>query len=157
ANHVPLTGWRAAVYRLRRLGIYPAFFYTLTHWILPTAIMWWLFWWLAFGTANTLGLFCTPTGHAIDVTEAVVARQRSVDSSDVFYTKELCHPTGPTDPRGFRLGAWRQLGGIPFKRLIWSNWFRPIIRVGSTGLEEHLPTLTQDPADKNLWSGEFTA
>jgi hypothetical protein len=63
----------------------------------------------------------------------------------------------PTDPRGFRLGTWRQLGGIPFKRLIWSNWFRPIIRVGSTGLEEHLPTLTQDSTDKNLWSGEFTA
>jgi len=180
-HHVPLSGWRAAVYRLRRLGIYPAFFYTLTHWILPTAIMWWLFWWLAFGTANTLGLFCTPTGHAIDVTEAVVAGQKSVGTSDVFYTKELCHPTGlkvsrgekyrisltimdpwidrdiPTDPRGFRLGAWRQLGGIPFKRLIWSNWFRPIIRVGSTGLEEHLPTLTQDFTDKNLWSGEFTA
>jgi uncharacterized protein (DUF2235 family) len=179
--HVHLTGWRAAVYRLRRLGIYQAFFYTLTHWILPTAIMWWLFWWLAFGTANTLGLFCTPTGRAIDVTEALIAGQKSAGYPDVFHTKELCHPTGlkvthgetyrislnipagdpwidiPTDPRGFRLGSWRQLGGVPFRRLIWSNWFRPIIRVGSTGLEEHLPTFTQDSADKTLWSAEFTA
>ena len=37
-----LAGWRAAVYRVRRLGIYKATFYVLTHWIFPTAIMFWL-------------------------------------------------------------------------------------------------------------------
>ncbi len=28
--------------------------------------------------------------------------------------------------------------GWPYKRLIWSNWFATILRVGGPGLEEHL-------------------
>ena len=176
--HEKLTGWRAAVYQLRRFGVYPAFFYLLTHWIVPTLIMWWLFWWLAFGTANTLGLFCSPTGHSVDVTDTPASARRSV-----FRTKELCHPTGlkvaqdetyeitltippndpwvdkdiPTDPRGFVLGHWRQLPGIPFRRLIWSNWFKPIIRVGNTGFEEHVPPFEQDPGHPEQWTANFIA
>jgi uncharacterized protein (DUF2235 family) len=182
-SHKKLTGWRAAVYQLRRFGIYRAFFYVLTHWILPTVIMWWLFWWLAFGAANTLGLFCKATGHAIDVTDEAAAGRKSVGYTNIFHTREICHPTGlkvthdemyqisltipesdpwidrdiPADPRGFVLGSWRQLGGIPFKRLVWSNWFRPIIRVGSTGFEEHVPEFVQDSGDKALWTARFTA
>jgi hypothetical protein len=181
--YVKLTGWRATVYQLRRYKAYQVFFYVLTHWIVPTIIMWWLFWWLAFGTANTLGLFCKPTGHAIDVTEGGTGAQKSLGYADVFYTNELCHPTGlkvthgekyqinltipdgdpwidkdiPTDPRGFSWGRWQQLGGIPFKRLIWSNWFAPIVRVGSTGLEEHLPKFEHVSGNGNLWTAEFTA
>jgi uncharacterized protein (DUF2235 family) len=170
-------GWGAGVYQLRRTGIYKAFFYLSSHWILPTAIMWWLFWWLAFGTANTLGLFCKPTGHAVDVTN--IASGSTADK--VFWTNELCHPTGlkvahdetyevslvvdqawkddwiPADPNGFFLGTWRQIGGMPFRRLIWSNWFKPIIRVGSTGLDEYLPAFAQDSKNPKLWSAQFTA
>jgi T6SS, Phospholipase effector Tle1-like, catalytic domain len=176
-NYERLTGWRATVYKLRRFAIYQAFFYVLTHWILPTAIMWWLFWWLAFGTANTLGLFCKPTGHAVDVTN--VASGSTAEKP--FLTSELCHPTGlkvahdetyeislaindawidkdiPTDPNGFVLGSWGQIGGIPFKRLIWSNWFKPIVRVGSTGFEEHIPTFMQDADDPGKWTAQFVA
>ena len=72
ARHQMVTGWRAIVYRLRRIGIYKAFFYALTHWILPTAIMFWLFSWLAFGTANTLGLVCKATGQ-IDLKNVAAA------------------------------------------------------------------------------------
>jgi hypothetical protein len=182
-THQMLTGWRAAVYKLRRFGIYKAFFYLLTHWILPTAIMWWLFWWLAFGTANTLGLFCKPTGHAVDVRDAAIIGQRSAGYEEKFYTKELCHPTGlkvsqdetyqisleipendpwfdkdiAASPKGFFLGHWLQLPGVPFKRLIWSNWFAPIIRVGGTGLEEHVPAFSQDSVNPKLWTAQFTA
>jgi uncharacterized protein (DUF2235 family) len=178
-----LTGWRAAVYRLRRQRSYRILFLVLTHWVVPTVIMWWLFWWLAFGTANTLGLFCKPTGHAIDVTEDVAKGQKSVGYTGAFLTRELCHPTGlkvthgekyriiltipqndpwidkniPADPGGFALGSWRQIGGIPFKRLIWSNFFRPVIRVGSAGLEEHLPDFVRDSADPTRWNAEFIA
>jgi hypothetical protein len=180
-THQMLTGWRVAVYKLRRFGIYKAFFYLLTHWILPTAIMWWLFWWLAFGTANTLGLFCKPTGHAVDVVEAVTDGQRSAGYEENFYTKELCHPTGlkvaqdetyeitltvkdewmdgddiHTDPRGFGYGSALQLPGIPFRRLIWSNWFKPIIRVGGTGFEEHVPAFT-DAGHPGQWTATFVA
>jgi hypothetical protein len=31
-------------------------------------------------------------------------------------------------------------------KLISAAWFAPIVRVGSTGLEEHLPTFNPDPA-----------
>jgi hypothetical protein len=41
--------------------------------------------------------------------------------------------------------------------LIWSNWFRPIVRVGSTGLEEHVPNFVQDTDDKTRWSAKFRA
>ena len=58
AGYPRLAGWHAAVYRLRRFGLYKATFYVLRNWVFPTAIMFWLFWWLAFGTANTLGLIC---------------------------------------------------------------------------------------------------
>ena len=176
-----LTGWRAFVYRLRRRGEYKAAFYLLTHWILPTAIMWWLFWWLAFGTANTLGLLCKPTGHGIDVTDTELVAQKSTGYGEVFETSKLCYPTGlkvthgetyrikievtepwtdhgiPASPEGFARSTWGQLAGAPFKRLIWSNWFAPIVRVGGGGLEEHLPEFKREQPANNLWTGEFTA
>jgi hypothetical protein len=174
--HKALTGWRATVYQLRRFGIYKAFFYLLTHWIVPAAIMWWLFWWLAFGTANTLGLFCKPTGHAVDVASGAGSA-----ADKVFSTSELCHPIGlkvaqdekyeialtideawkdrefDASPKGFAWGSAWQVPGIPFKRLIWSNWFRPIVRVGSTGLEEHIPAFLPDSSDPKRWTGQFVA
>ena len=162
-SHTSVSGWRAAVYHLRRLGIYQATFYVLTHWIFPTAIMFWLFWWLAFGTANTLGLICKGTGDGIDVTDNEVAAQKSVGYGDVFSTNYPCYPTGlkvrqgetyrikltigepwkdadiAANPDGFdrHQATWFQSFGAPYRRLIWSNWFATILRVGSTGLEEH--------------------
>ncbi|MDU1664757.1 MAG: DUF2235 domain-containing protein [Bradyrhizobium sp.] len=176
-----LSGWHSAVYRLRRLGIYKAFFYVLTHWIFPTAIMWWLFWWLAFGTANTLGLFCKGTGEGIEVGDTPIEARKSVRYKNGFETSQLCYATGlsvaqdetyvitldvatpwsdaeiPASPTGFGYGTLAQVPGIPFKRLIWSNWFAPIVRVGGTGLEEHLPEFKQDPANASRWTAEFIA
>ena len=181
AGYNNLTGWHAAVYRLRRLGIYQATFYVLKHWIFPTAIMFWLFWWLAFGTANTLGLICKATGSGIDVTETEIAAQKSAGYGDVFSTKDLCYPTGlkvthgetyqislavkdpwsdhgiPAGPEGFAKSTWKQLAGVPFKRLIWSNWFAPIVRVGGSGLDEYLPGFTRESEKSNLWAAKFVA
>jgi uncharacterized protein (DUF2235 family) len=181
ARHTPVTGWRAAVYQLRRFAIYKAFFYILSHWIFPTAIMFWLFWWLAFGGVNTLGLVCKATGNNIGVTEKEVAAQKSPGFSDDFHTEQLCYPTGlkvtqgetyqislavkepwfddtiPASPAGFSRSNWLQLAGIPFKRLIWSNWFAPIVRIGGPGLDEYLPKFMPDAADSNVWRGQFTA
>ncbi len=181
ASHHALSGWHKAVYRLRRLGIYRAFFYGLTHWIFPTAIMWWLFWWLAFGAANTVGLFCKATGEGIEVGDTAVEARKSVRYKDGFETKQICYATGlnvtqdetyvitldvtspwsdadiPASPAGFGYGTLGQVPGIPFKRLIWSKWFVPIVRVGGPGLEEHLPEFKQDPAGGNRWTAEFTA
>jgi hypothetical protein len=182
-KHQPVTGWRATVYKLRRQGFYRAFFYTLSHWIFPTAIMFWLFWWLAFGTVNTLGLVCKETGNIVDVTTAEIAARKSPGYGDVFDTRNLCYPTGlkvaagetyqislavkqpwfdhnhtiSTSPAGFGKSTWVELGGIPFKRLIWSNWFAPIVRIGGPGLDEYLPDFAPDAADSNLWKARFVA
>ncbi|WP_082070310.1 DUF2235 domain-containing protein [Bradyrhizobium sp. LTSP885] len=154
-DYPALTGWRAFVYRLRRRGWYRAAFYLLTHWTLPTLIMWWLFWWLAFGTANTLGLVCKGTG-GIAVEGVVVAPAR-------MNTAKACNATGlrvvqgekysitlkvdktweddgiKPDPNGYRgIHSVHQFFGWPFKRLIWSNWSATILRVGGPGFEEHL-------------------
>jgi uncharacterized protein (DUF2235 family) len=176
-----VTGWRAAVYQLRRLGIYQATFYVLKHWIFPTAIMFWLFWWLAFGTANTLGLICKTTGSSIDVTESEITVKKTAGYGDALSTRDLCYPTGlkvthgetyqislavkdpwsdhgiPATPEGFARSTWKQLAGVPFKRLIWSNWFAPIVRVGGPGLEEHLPDFTRVSETSNLWTAKFVA
>ena len=57
-----------------------------------------------------------------------------------------------------RLGwSAAQLPGVLFKRLIWSNRFAPIVRVGSTGFEEHLSKFEPDPAKRSRWLGDFTA
>jgi hypothetical protein len=181
ADHKKLVGWRSAVYQLRRFGIYQATFYALKHWIFPTAIMFWLFWWLAFGTANTLGLICKATGTSLDVTGTETAVQKSAGYADLFSTTNLCYPTGlkvthgetyqinlevkdpwsddgiPASPGGFEKSTWTQLAGVPFKRLIWSNWFAPIIRVGDSGLEEHLPDFQRESATSDLWSAKFVA
>jgi hypothetical protein len=180
-SHTPLTGWRASIYKLRRLGIYQAFFYTLSHWILPTVIIFWLFSWLAFGTANTLGLVCKGTG-AVELTEATAAQGTGSRQDGarpiVMRTSSVCNPTGvkvtegktyritltvkepwqddkiETDPNGFdfRKASWLQLPGAPYRRLVWSNWFATILRVGGPGLEEHL--LQLEPNDGG-WSTTF--
>ena len=170
-SHIRLAGWRAAVYRLRRFGIYPATFYVLTHWILPTIIMWWLFWWLAFGAANTLGLICKGT-DGVEVENAATA-------ASVMDTAMACNATGlkvkqgetyrikltirkpwkdgetQTGPNGFdhHQAAWLQLPGAPYRRLIWSNWFATILRVGGPGLEEHLLDLEEQKDGK--WTTTF--
>lgn len=162
-NYPELTGWRAQVYRLRRWGWYRAAFYLLTHWILPTLIMWWLFWWLAFGAANTLGLVCKGSGGILVEDKAQAAQP--------MLTAKACNATGlrvlqdetyritltvddpwldstiETDPNGFgnRRASWFQMLGWPYKRLIWSNWFATILRVGGPGFEEHRLQLEKGP------------
>jgi hypothetical protein len=177
AGYHELTGWHYAVYRLRRLGIYRATFYILRHWVFPTAIFFWLFLWLAFGAVNTLGLICKGTGR-IDVRETETAAVKSAGYGEEFSTSDICYPTGlkvargeryqirlvvtapwfdstiPADPRGFEESSWAQLWGVLYKRLIWSNWFAPIVRVGGPGLEEHLPDF-KDEGNGN-WTASFT-
>jgi uncharacterized protein (DUF2235 family) len=157
--------WRRFAYWLRRRGTYRAGFYILKNWIFPTGIIFWLFWWFLFGTANTLGLICKGKG-GVEVTEIETNAKSS--GGAVFQTLDVCYATGlkvtheenydiklvvtepwlddtiPTDPTGFRKSSWAQLFGVPFKRLIWSKWFVPIVRVGSYGLEEHLPDFQPD-------------
>lgn len=166
--YTPLSGWRAGVYKLRRYRAYRVFFYVLTHWIVPTAIMWWLFWWLAFGTANTLGLVCRGTGglEVEKVANATMETAKACNATNLKVTQgktyritlTIVEPWADddiaTDPNGYdwHRAHWLQLPGWSLRRLIWSNWFATILRVGSTGFEEHRLQLTPQEGG---WTATF--
>ena len=65
-----------------------------------------------------------------------------------------------TDPRGF---AWSRTSlpqrfGIPYRRLMWSDYFTTVLRVGSTGVSEHLLELWPGPLSdrgKLTFTGTF--
>jgi len=162
-GRVPVRNWwQRFAYWLRRRGTYRAFFYLLKTGVFPTLFVFWFSWWFLFGTANTLGLICRGDGD-LEVTETQIDATKSAEHGEVFNTSDVCYPTGlkvahgetyqisltvkepwldrdiPASPKGFRRSSWIQLAGIPYKRLIWSDWFAPIVRVGGSGLEEHLP------------------
>jgi len=183
-DYPDLTGWHLAVYKLRRFGAYKATFYVLTHWVFPTVIMFWLFSWLAFGTANTLGLVCRGTGGieveaAVQGDQGAASKQAATTPVAMMDTIKVCNATGmkvtqgeryqitltvtapwqddddgETNPNGFnRKAGWVQLLGVPYRRLIWSNWFATILRVGGPGFEEHL--LKLDDKGNGVWTTHF--
>ena len=163
STYPPMPGWRRGIYHLRRKGWYNAFFYVLKHWVFPTAIMFWLFGWLAFGTANTLGLICKGTGGVeVGAAGAPVDPAKPV-APFVMQADQVCNATGlkvtqgehyriklaglkgwsddthATTPNGFGLSEASVLQWLaaPYRRLVWSNYFATILRVGGPGLEEH--------------------
>lgn len=165
-------GWHLAVHWLRRRGWYRAFFYVLKVWLFPIGIVLWLFWWLAFGTANTLGLICK--GNA----DIELSGDSPVRSPYEMTTDNICNPTGlkvkagetyeiklkitkpwrdkkiATSPNGFdhTRAVPAQLAGAAYRRLIWSNWFATILRVGEGGLEEHLLDLKPSAKCGDVWT-----
>jgi len=51
-----------------------------------------------------------------------------------------------TDPKGFgfeKMTPW-MWAGLPTRRLLASNWFVPILRIGNTGFDEIVPTLVRE-------------
>jgi hypothetical protein len=142
--------------------------------------MFWLFGWLAFGTANTLGLVCKGTGR-VEVARAATngAPQQANTKPVMMGTANACNATGmlvtqgetyrirlivgepwkddkiDTDPNGFdnHRAVWTQLPGAPYRRLIWSNWFATILRVGGPGLEEHVLDLAEEKP--GVWTTTF--
>lgn len=169
------------LYRTRTSKLYRGFFYTLTHWIVPTlcAVLLLCAAFVGvsralFAVGNSVGLVC---GGA--------------DRSALFDTKSLCYDTGvtvtahqtykvtieptlewhdgyhsdanpgiPTGPEGFgREKATRPMAvGIPLRRHPTENWFAVIIRIGPTGNEERaLRFETQAPSGQVKWDTPRTA
>jgi uncharacterized protein (DUF2235 family) len=132
-----------------------------------------------FGTANALGYICVSkggvevtgaeskpfltsdvcasTGFAVNkgATYGVVIKVTSPWIDDYHEGK----PGGiPTDPRGFGWSETKPLQylGVPYRRLMWSNWFSPVLRVGSNGFEEHLLDIRQEKtADGAIYTATF--
>jgi hypothetical protein len=74
----------------------------------------------------------------------------------------------PTNPKGFGMGKkeapWYMPLLVPFRRMIWSNWFVPVVRVGSTGFGEHVLDMKPDgdpcgcvETESGSYSGTFKA
>jgi hypothetical protein len=65
----------------------------------------------------------------------------------------------PTGPNGFGWDStpWKMIGGIPLRRFVSVNWFQPIVRVGSTGLDEQPLTFTPKSGSKTFDEATFKA
>jgi hypothetical protein len=121
-----------------------------------------------FGAANALGYICEPRGgvefagigasppfqtKAICSSTGLIVKQGAayrvaikVDSPWIDGNRGG-EPGGiQTDPRGFGWSKTKALQylGVPYRRLMWSNWFSTVLRVGSTGFEEHLLHLKEE-------------
>jgi hypothetical protein len=87
---------------------------------------------------------------------AIVERLAAVGVSDAAASRPRPHgKPRSAAPYGKRYG-WLDVPIAPV-RLAHVFFGQALQRVGSTGLEEHLPAFTQSPDDKSLWSAEFTA
>ncbi len=133
-----------------------------------------------FGTANALGYVCDPKG-GVEVagtgTSPPFLTRDICTSTGLIVKKGTTYrvaikvgsawidgyregkPGGiPTDPRGFGWSKTKALQylGVPYRRLMWSNWFSTILRVGSKGFEEHLlPLKEENTADGLIYTATF--
>lgn len=163
-------------YPIRTFPLYRIFFYWLKHQGLPSffAILFLLIIvalgsQLAFRTMDAFGKFC-------------VSGSGAAAPADAFATSDFCMPTGvkvtreedyrvlleiktgwldssiATDPRGFgfKKMLWPMYFGLPFRRVVFSSWFAPVLRVGSKGGEEHvLDFRPLGPGQPNLYEARF--
>jgi uncharacterized protein (DUF2235 family) len=65
----------------------------------------------------------------------------------------------PTGLNGFGWDSmsWKMISGMPLRRFVSVNWFRPIVRVGSTGLDEQPLTFTPKSGPKTSVEATFKA
>jgi uncharacterized protein (DUF2235 family) len=64
-----------------------------------------------------------------------------------------------TDPNGFGWDkmTWQMTPGLPYRRLVSSNWFATIIRIGAEGFGEMVLPFESDPAQPAHYKASFTA
>ena len=174
----PVTGGRldSIGYWIRTQPAYRIFFYWLKHQALPSffallilLILIAIGSQLAFRTMDAFGKFC-------------VSDASTAPAADTFATSNFCMPTRvqvardedyritievkdewvdktiPTDPRGFgfKKMSWRMYFALPFRRIVFANWFAPVLRVGSKGGEEHVLDLKPvNPGQEKLFEARF--
>jgi hypothetical protein len=170
-------GWFDGIaYPIRTFPLYRIFFYWMKRQGLPScfALLFLLIIvasvsQIAFRTLDAFGKFC-------------VSGAGATAPVDAFATSDFCMPTGvkvmrdedyrvllevktdwldssiATDPRGFgfKKMRWPMYVGLPFRRVVFSNWFALVLRVGSKGGEEHVLDLRPvGPAQPNLYEARF--
>jgi uncharacterized protein (DUF2235 family) len=170
----PAKWWEGLAYGFRTNPLYRIFFYWLKHQGLPSVfailiavIIAALVSQVSFRTADALGAFCGGAGTP----------------ADIFKTSDFCKPTGvsvvrgedyrvvlevkddwsdssiATDPHGFGFKKMSPIMylGLPFRRVVFSSWFVPVLRVGRKGGEEHVLDLKPvNPGEGKLYEARFT-
>lgn len=151
----PAKWWDGLAYWFRTQPAYRIFFYWFKHQGLPSVFALLILWivvalasQLSFRTADAFGAYCV--SGAVPVQEfdtANVCMPTGVKAiKDEEYrvvlevTSDWLDDTIPTDPRGF---GFRKMSpamylGVPFRRVMFSSWYVPVLRVGSKGGEEHV-------------------
>ena len=161
-------GDRIAV-SIRTRAYYRMFFYALKYWWLPSIFAVLILWalvalasQLVFRTADAFGAFCVATP----------AGQTSVGSGSVtFQTLDFCKPTRirvvkdedyrvaikvdsewidksiHTTPEGFGFRKMSVLmyPALVFRRVVFARWFKPVLRIGNMGGEEHVLDVKANP------------
>ena len=63
----------------------------------------------------------------------------------------------PMGPNGFGRDSmsWKMISGMPLRRFVSVNWFQPIVRIGSTGLDEQPLTFTPKSGPKTSVEATF--
>lgn len=175
---VPLGRFDSIAYWIRTQPAYRIFFYWLKHQGLPSlfaflilVILVALASQLAFRTADAVGTFCVgetnapPAAGSIEFSTSnfcMPTRVKVVKDEDyrivVDVKTDWFDKTIPTDPRGFGFSkmSWRMYLALPFRRIVFANWFAAVVRVGGRGGEEHVLDLRPvNPGQKNLYEARF--
>ncbi len=151
----PAKWWERLAFGLRTNRFYRVFFYWFKHQALPSV----------FAILIAVIIVAFASQLSFRVTDAFGTYCVSGPPAQPFSTREgFCAPTGikvsrnedyrvlltvaedwkdntiDTDPRGFgfkKMSALMYLA-LPFRRVVFSSWFVPVLRVGSKGGEEHV-------------------
>jgi len=175
-------GWFDAIaYPIRTFPLYRIFFYWLKRQGLPSFFAILMLFvivaigsQLAFRTADAFGKFCVGDADTRVLTDTVTfttntnnfcmsAQVKALRGEDYRITIEVkdawMDKTIATNPRGFGFKKmyWRMYFGLPFRRVVFSNWFVPVLRIGSKGWEEHVLDLKPvKPGEEKLYEARFT-
>ncbi len=159
---------------------YRIFFHALKHWVLPTFFALLILWMvialasqIAFRSADLSGAFC---GNAVAATPGADGNSASFETSNVCaatrikvlegqtyrvtiaVTASWIDRTIATNPQGFgwQQMSWSMVPAVPFRRIVFANWFAPVLRVGSGGGEEHvLDVRAEPPGQATTYVAEF--
>lgn len=102
---------------------------------------------------------CQPTG--VKVVEGKTYRVTFIKGylpwEDGHKYEQPEEPGIPTGPNGFGWDSmsWKMISGIPLRRFVSVNWFQPILRVGSTGLDEQPLIFTPKAGPKTSVEATF--
>jgi uncharacterized protein (DUF2235 family) len=168
----PRKWWEGLAYGFRTNALYRIFFFMLKHQWLPGFFallgLWIILAFLnqmSFRIADGFGNYCVGGAPpaTFDTTNFCAPTGVKVIRDDEYRVvltvgEEWKDNTIATDPRGFgfkKMSVGMYLW-LPFRRVVFSSWFVPVLRVGGKGGEEHVLDLKPvNPGDAKQYEARF--